>query len=348
MKALWNRLVGEVSARWEQTRIRNAEQRRHENEIKQTVERVVEQVNPRLRAVGSYRKKLFPVVERAREYVEELTLRVPGPIPVDRESWSNQPLVNTLFGSVDRMRWVLSGPAVRRYLKEHPVGGDCYAIIAAFPDVSGRLGVEMVSGIMRKDMRQSVLSFSEHEVAVVGGSEAEVREDLQGVALDLLVSLAVQDILEQESRVAEIEERLRIVKLKLRVADTRAKGTGLLLDEDLDSLKDRETLTARVSELEKDLARESRGMGGLEQYLDRTVELLAHPEAHLGLERETLRLDRMNIVRKETDDRPGREIEFTRVRRGDRLARVIALIRFERSEVLEDAERLKQVERYLG
>ena len=348
MKELWSRLKGMVATHWERIKIRNAEQRRHETEVNQAVERVVEQINPRLRAIGSYRKKLFPVVERAQGYVRELTLRVPGPIPVSRRTWNNEPLVNALFGSVERIRRVLSGPEVRGYLKKFPVGGDCYAIIAAFPNVSGRFGVEMVGDMLRKDVRQTAVSFSDHEVAVVGESEAQVREALEGEALDLLASLAAQDILEQESRIAEIKERLRIVRLKLRVADSRSRGAKLLLDDNPERLGERETLAARVAELEKDLVREKRGLTGLDDYLDRLVELLAHPERHLGLERESVRIDRMNILREEDDERAGREIEFTRVRRGDRLVRVLAIIRFPRSEVMADAERLREVERHLG
>ena len=348
MKELWNQLARVIETQWSRFKVRNADQRRHESEIKQAVERVVDQINPRLRAIGGYRNKLFPVVERARAYAGELCVQVPGPVLVNRRTWSSDPIVNALFGSVERIRWILSGPEVRRYLKQYPLGGDCYAILAAYPNHRRQLGVALVGETLRKDVRQTAVSFSDHEVAVVGESEEEVREALAGEALDLWVGLAAQDILEQESRIAEIEERLRIVRIKLRAADTRSRGARILLDDNADRLGERDRLAARRAELEKDLVRERRGLLTLDDYLDRLVELLAHPEAHLGLERETVRLDRMNIVRKDGDERAGREIEFTRVRRGDQPARVVAIIRFARSEVLEDAERLRAVERYLG
>jgi hypothetical protein len=246
------------------------------------------------------------------------------------------------------MRWILSGPEVRRYLKRHPLGGDCFAIIAAYPDVKRQLGVELVGETLQRDVRQRAVSFRDHEVAVVSAAEEEVRQELARGVFDLLVGIAAQDILEQESRIAEIEERLRIVRLKLKVAEVSAHGAGFLLDDNLDHGKERDTLVARVDELEKDLERERRGVTTLDDYLNRLVELMSHPEAHLGLERVTVCLDRMNILREAGEESGGTEIEFVRGRRGDKLARVISIIRFPRSEVLEDTDMLQEAARYLG
>jgi len=350
MKELWNKVVSRVEAEWSRIRLRNAEQRRHEQEINQAIERIVDQVNPQLRAVNGYRKKLFPVVERAMAYVRELADRVPGPSLVNRQTWSKEPMINALFGSLDRMRWVLTSPQVRRYRKQHPVGGDLYALFAAMPEVRNQFGVELVGETMHKDVRQAVVSFANHEVELVGESEEEVRRALPEEAMELLVSLAlaIQEILEQESRISEVEERLRIVRLKLRVAKTKSRGIGLLLDDNPDQPEETDKLQARVDELEKDLEREKRGLQGLDGYLDRLVEVLGHPEVHFGLEPARVRLDRMNVVREDDDEDAGNEIEFTRGRRGQKLARVIALIRFPRSELLEDGDRLREIERYLG
>jgi hypothetical protein len=348
MKDLWNRLVRQAESKWSRYKIRNAEQRRHEQEVDAAIERIVDQVNPRLRAVGGYRKALFPVVERTLEYVRELTQQVPGPVLVDRKTWSSDPQINALFGSVDRLRRVLSGTEVRRYLKQHPLGGDCYAVFAAMPEIKNQLGVELVGETLQKDVRQTAVSFKNHEVGLVGESEDAVRRALPDEALELLVSLAVQEILEQESRISEFEERLRVVRLKLKVAETKSKGIGLLIEDNPERVKETDAKRARVAELEKDLEREKRGLSSLDDHLDRLVELLRHPEAYFGLERVRVRLDRMNIVREEDDKETGNEIDFARGRRGNKLARVILLIRFPRSEIMEQGERLREIERYLG
>jgi len=348
MKNLWSGLILFIQTLLSRIKGPSPEQRRNQRTVNQAVERMVDEVNPRLRAVGSYRRKLYPVAEHAISHIQGLTEQVPGPILVSSETWSSQPEVNALFGSVKRMRQVLSGPEVRRYLKQHPLGGDLYAVFVAMPDVRRQLGVELVGDTMQRDVRQTAVSFMNQEVALVGECEEEVREALAKDALDLLVGFVLEDILRQESRVSEIEERLRITRLKLRVAATRAQGAGLLLDDNPDQRAGSESLAERVTELEKDLEREKRGLATLDDYLNKLVEQLTHPEAHIGLETVRVRLDRMNIVREGADDATSTEVEFTRGRRGDTPGRVVALIRFPRSELLEAGAGLRDAERYLG
>lgn len=348
MKDLFNRIVLMVEEEFSRLRVRGAERRLHESEIRLACERVVDQVNPRLRAVGGYRKKLFPVVERAVEYAHELARQVPGPLQVNRKAWAEDPMVNALFADVQRLRWVLTGPEVRKYVKEHPAGDDCYAVLAVMPDVRQQLGMELVGDAVQRDVRQTTLSFADHEVALVGESEEEVRRAMGQVALDLLTGLAVQDIVGQEARVAELEERLRIVRIKRRVVDVGSRGAAFILDGSAEHLKQLDALEGRIAELERDLAEAKKGLEGLDDYLERLVARLEHPETHLSLERVRGRLDRMNIVRKDADEGLGAKLELTRARRNGQPARVVTIIRFPRSELLAEGERLREVERYLG
>lgn len=348
MKNLWTRILVFIATVLPWLKGPSPEQRLREQEVNKAIERVVDLINPRLRAVGGYRKKLYPVVDHTTSYIQELASQLPGPVPVNSKTWSREPMVNALFGSLDRMHKVLSGPEVRRYVRQHPVGDELFAFFAAMPEVKRQLGVELVGETMQRDVRQTAVSFTSHEVALVGESEEETRQALEKDVLDLIVSLMAEDILGQESRIWELEERLRVVRLKLKVASTKSHGAGLLLDDNPDRVKEQESLSGRVSELEKDLEREKRGLSGLDDYLDRLVALLTHPERHLALERVSVRLDRMNIVREGGDDSTAPEIDFVRGRRGDKLARVLMLIRFPRSELLEAGSGLREAERYLG
>jgi hypothetical protein len=321
------------------------EARRQEREVQQAVERVVDQVDPRLRAVSRYRKRLFPTVGRALAYAAELAGKVPGPVRVDRRSWGEVPAVNALFGSPERMRWILTGPQVRRYVKDNPLGGDCFAVLAAMPHVEKRLGMELAGETVQREVSQTVMTFSEHEVGLVGEDEREVRENLAAAALDLLVALAIQDLTARESHITELDERLRILRLKRKVEDARSRGAAFILEPSEEHAKEVDALDARIAGLEAELAQARRGMETLDDRLRRFAEQMESPESLLGLEEMQARLDRMNIVRQGGEG--SASLTFTRVRRGDTPARVVSLIRFPRSELLEEAERLAAVERHL-
>jgi hypothetical protein len=348
LNAFLDRLLTTLKDKLALLRKRSAEEKEYAALVNEAVERVVDQVNPRLRAVGGYRKRLYPVVERGLAYTRELAARVPGPVTVDRRSWASDPYVNALFGNVERIRWVVTGPEVRKYVQENPGGGDCYALLAATPEVRNQLGMELAGEQVQRDVRQVTVSFSDHEVGLVAAAEQEVRAALAHLGLEVMVTIAVEDITGREARIGELEERLRVVRLKRKVADAGSRGAALVLGGGASRAQDVGELDARIAELERELAEAKRGYAGLEDHLARLVEVLERPEVHLGLDAVKVRLDRMNIVRVGGDDAATHEIAFTRVRRGDTQARVVTLIRFPRSEMLSDQERLRGVESYLS
>lgn len=341
-----NGLLGFMKDHFSALAVRGAERRRHEREVNLAIERVVDQVNPRLRAVSRYRKRLFPAVEGALQYTKGLAHQVPGPLRLDRRTWAEDPVVNALFGSAERMRWVLTGPDVRRYVREQPLGGDCFAVLAAMPEIKKQLGMELMGEAVQRDVPQTTVSFSNQQVGLVGEGEDQVRRVLADAALDLLVGLATHGVTDQEARITELDDRLRIMRLKRKLADNRSRGAAFILDGSEEHAQEVQSLDARIAELEQQLSETKKGLESLDDHLQRLVDEMESPEKLLGLEAEKVRLDRMNIVR--TGGEAGVELSFSRVRRGDQLARVVTLISFPRSELLEESERLREVERYLA
>jgi len=348
MKDIFTRILRSAGDWFSRSKAKSAAQRLQETEVERAIEQVVDQVNPRLRAVRGYRRSLYPVVEATMAYAESLAELVPGPMTVDQQSWAQNPTVNTLFGSIDRLRRVLTGSEVRKFVKEHSLGGDCFAVLASMPDVRNQLGMELSGETVQRDVRQTTVSFSDHEVGLVGEDEAAVRRQLAVTAREILVGIAIEDILSRESHIVELEDRLRIVRIKSRAVDATARGTAFVTDGNIAHHKQAETLQARIEALELELAEAKKGMEGLDDYLDRLVEQLENPEEHLTLEQVTVRLDRMNIVREGGDDTDSAEIGFHRVHRSGKPARVVHLIRFPRTELLDYEQRLRELERYLG
>lgn len=349
MNSPWNRFVLWLPEAWSRLKVQGAERRLRERGVELAIERIVTQANPALRGLGGYKRKLYPVVERLLAYSEELVAQVPGPITVDPDSWSSDPLVNALFGNVERIRQVVSGPAVRGWVTANPVprGDDLYALLAVMPVERTQLGMELLGDQVQRDVKQTTLSFTDHELHAVGESMPDARRVLAGQLIDLIVSIAIADIVAQEERIAALEQAVRMLKLKRKVVNPRAGAVDLSLSSSGQHLAELERLQARIDETERDLADASRGLGDIEQYLHRLVSLLDHPERHLGLTRMHLWLDRMNIVRDRADP-VASEIQLVRGQRANQLGRVAEFIRFPRRLIKTADERLADVERHLG
>lgn len=347
MKAPWGPLVQWAETRWAGLRARGSERRSHNAAVNLAIERVVEQADPRLRGLMGYRKALFPVVEEGLAYSEELATRLPGPVRLDRAAWSADPLVSALFGDVEALRRVISGPAVRAWAKAHPMEtGDCYGILLAWPQVRNQFGVELEGETLKRDVPQTTLGFANAELVLPGTDLEEVRRNLVQRILDALVAEAVRGLTERETQIAEIEERLRMVRLKRKALSP--VGLDLLQDGSGIQPEEGDALGQRVTELEQELELASAGFRTPGDYLVRLVEALRNPRGRADIRRERVMLDRMNIIRDEAEAEGATEIEFTYGYRGERRGRVLLLVQFPRDEMIQEAELMAAVDRFLA
>lgn len=351
MPGIWDRIGCFIQGQGSRLALSSDRKRLDDAEVQRAIERVVDAANPRLRALPGYRRKLSQAVARSLDYCGELAGRIPGPVTLDRDSWSNDPVVNALFGSYDRMRRSITSPAMRTYLRETALEtGDCYGILLAMPEVRTQLGMELQGEAIQRDVRQTVVSFANHELLLPGGDPDGVREQLKHAALDVLVGIATADIADQEGRITELENRLRVVRIKQKAMSPAGRGIDFLGSDNQTRLAEYEAASKRIRELEKDLAETRMGLATLDDYLERLTGLLMHPESQLDVRLERVRLDRMNIVRQEGEGATegGIELEFARGHRGDRAGRVLLLVRFSRNELIPEQERLAEVERYVN
>ena len=131
------------------------------------IERVVDGTDPRLRAVSHYRRKLWPAVERGIDYVVNFVNVLPPAITADRQGYMSDPRLRALFASPESLREILSfSDGARNYLKQapDPLPMELYAGLGAVRVEKNVLGIEMDGEILRRDVPQIMVNFSDHRV----------------------------------------------------------------------------------------------------------------------------------------------------------------------------------------
>ena len=346
----WLGLARFAREQWARLRVEVARFRLREKAIRRAIERAVDQSNPRMRGINGYRQKLYEPMSRCLDHAERLARRIPGPIRLNRESWAQDPLLNALFSDPGRIRWALSSSDCRDYIgKTAFLSSDCYAVLMALPVFRRQFGMELTGETVQRDIAQTTLSFDNIEVIMPAGNPETVRAKTSQAIMDALVEFATQDIRRQESRIEELEESLRITRIRQKVLSPATHGLEILRDgagtHETESL----IIKRQIRELERELAEAHRGLTTLNDYLDRFAALLMNPETLIAARVERVRLDRMNVVRQERDeDAASAEIEFLRAYHGERAGRMVLMVRFARSAVATDQERIREAERHFG
>lgn len=301
--------------------------------LQEAIERAVYLVEPRLKQSGGYPGRYRAVLGRALRYADQLAAAFPGPVELDREHFVRDPFVHAVFGSQDAIQHTLClSRAMREYQLRPDAGtGDIYALMGMRRNEKRVFGLETEGEMLRRDVAQQTVSFSDHTLSCISASEAETRA---------LVAWSIFDSL--AARVASHMEGLRQEKFTLdkQRDDHMARLRG--------------STGERRAALEQELGILLRGLSDATRRLnlDRMPayfeELLKSPETLVRLERQPRRLDGMGILRAQEDASISNLLDFTDLLGQDRRRWTVTLLHCRHQELPPLSERLEDANRWLA
>ncbi len=318
--------------------------------IRAAVERVVDGVDPRLRAVPHYRRILSRPVEHAVDYLTANVNALPPPTVFDRRRFSEDSRLRALFVGPDHLLEILSfSPAVRGYLQQ--TGGtapkELFAALRMERTEKRVLGMALDGDRVLRDVPQTAVNFHNHRIDFPAHVEQETRRQVQERAFDYLIEVAGQHLASIRARRAQLEHQRRLL-LQAR-GRASAKGWpgvrgaeppvyGVAADPGDD---------ARLRDLEVELEGLRTKVATLGDQLALVARILSEPAKHLRLDRVSLTLDHMNIkvpihARKAADTLTFNDMLIGRNRR-----LTIELIRFASNDLLQPLDLVDGAQRAL-
>ena len=328
-------LIARIKQSLGQRRAARAAARARDEEVRLAIEHVVDEINPKLRAVSNYRKKLRQPVERALAFSKEIVASVPGPVAVNRTAWSSDPMVRAFFTGVEDMRQVLSrNDEVHDYFAgDKSAQQPCYALLNMQRSERTVLGVEGSGDIIKRDVLQTSVSFKDRKVVKPAASEAQLRQELEQRAFEVLVAYALERITAMIADRHSLKEKQLLLDMQLRLAQVKQASLSSLLEdrdagaEDLDALQQQQHTTQAFEQASARLLT-------LDDYIDRITEVLGHPAEHFKARHITMRLSQMNIKRDEQAPGAANDLELTELLLGDEIRRIVLTITFPRDELV--------------
>lgn len=178
-----------------------------DEELRLGIDRAVTVVEPLLKAVSGYERRLAPVVHHALGYCDSIAAEIPGPVAISRAAFAADPVVHALFASADDIQTMLArSQCVREHLVggTQPVTGQCCALLGMRRREKSAYGAALTGDVVHADEPQRLLYFEDHTLAEPAPDLDGARRRLGKAMFDgLLMSFAAY------------------------VADLRAAGKGL-------------------------------------------------------------------------------------------------------------------------
>ena len=317
--------------------------------VGESIERVMA-LHPQLQLARHYRKRLAPALCTSLAYLRGVVDAVPAAREASAAAWALDPYVHAYFAAPDEVAATLSRSAdLRAWFDSNGDLPEAYAVLGMELTERHILGARQEGGNLRRDVPQTTLSFSDHQVRICGRNDADLRSEIVARLLDQLALEGLARTAEDKSRRSALEKERALLRTRLQLLERQGRGIRSVIGGDVaQDLAELERLAAQVDENARNLASLGLREDALDRELEHVRDVFAHPERHLSVSTRRLRLDRMNVVVEGEGAQEGEELAF-RIARMPTLPprmRAFSLIRFARRDLLpaknvfEEAEQL--------
>jgi hypothetical protein len=307
--------------------------------VRATIDKVIETVDPRLKAVSNARERLRPSVVSALEWAQGGIARLPPSFELSEANWSGSPLLRAFFV---RPADVADALARSQDLREFLAGSEAlgsetlYGILAATRVERTVLGSALQNGMLRQDVAQRTVSFRDFRVAGFTRTEAEIRRGLEDFVVEQAVLAALREISGNRERSDQLDAYRQLLQMRLRLFEQGEEGCDPLRDTADRQPADLDRLKSELAANEAELSALRSGNIGFDGVLETVSGALDRVREIVAPQRIALRLNAMNIVvgEEETNAADIELVEFSTLN-PDRPRRVGFFVHFSRFSVPE-------------
>lgn len=324
--------------------------------VRAAIERVVDGADPRLRAVPNYRRKLRDVVVHSLDYVAQQIAALPPALELSRRRFTLDPGVRALFVSPDHLRDVLSSCVDLKQNRSAAVSppsatADLYAMLRMERIEKTALGMDLQGDMIRRDVPQTLVNFSEHRIAFLNASEAETRREMMNRGFDYLIEAALESLAAIRSQKQQLQHQRQLLQKKARVLKAAQPGLEPLLEDRATgkvAAASAATIERQLRDIEAEFNRLQADSATIDHHLENVIATLRQPEKHLRLDRVSITLNHMNVKVSGEAAKTANTLSFNDCLIGSHRRLTVLLVRFSRSELLleqpedffEEAQRL--------
>lgn len=317
--------------------------------IPEAVDLIVETVDPRLKLVPDYQEKLGAGVLRTVAYLRSLVPEPPPPIELSQKTWGADPRVNAFFAAAEDVPRIMGRSKELRAFFDDPANAgiqEAIAMLGMEMREQNVLGVAMEGGMLKHDVAQTTVSFTEHRIVMPAKSLADARFELGRRILQGLTQIALQRIEAIQARQEDLEETRGRLATKLRVLQGRHAGLHSLAEDPDTHRSEIEDLQRKLEQTSAELTDAKLSLSTLDGYIEQVNDVLTHPEQHVKFEVFRLRVNRMGIKVADDSAEPASDLTLGRVSVGE-ITRVVAAVKCARADMPPKEDLLAQAARYL-
>jgi hypothetical protein len=318
--------------------------------IAKVVEEIVDTVEPRIRLVGGYQKRLAAGARHTLDYLRSLRNGLPEDVvTLARTEWGRDARVNAFFATGDDVPALLGRSRdLRALFKGVGAGaGEAFALLAMKLEERRILAPKLVGDQLHQEVPQTAVGFQGHRLFAPALTLPDTRIEVGRRLFVRLAQVALRRIVEADERATDLNQRKAYLGTRLRLLNLAKDGLGGIVD-------DPATIDQQIREVERDMKATvdeyievKSGIATMDTTIDRVNDVLDNPEKHIRLLHTPLRVNRLGIkLEPGEEDATANDITLHELDFGD-LRVAIAMVRCLRAELPPEEDLVAKAERYL-
>lgn len=310
------------------------------NVLNEAIECVIDGIEPKLRYFPGYKKILNNGVANSLAYISNLVDTIPEPIFISKKTFFTDPQIKAYFVTIADIQDIFSSNTELRSFFEAPENcnlDEACALLCMNETEKTVLGMEQHGDIIQRDVIQTALNFSEHKILSPATCEAEVRKGIKQCIFDALITHALQQIIELKQQKQGLETQRSILNARLKTRQSQGGGLSKLLTSATETELS-VNIEQQIAEMEKKLQKLPTSWDAPRFYMEIVKDILTHPENFIRIKAKSFNITKMGIVTSENSSQSVNTIHFNEILIANVLERVVAIVRYPRSEMLSRKE----------
>lgn len=261
-------------------------------DVETGIERLVQIIDPRLKALSKLENKLAPAIEQGLAFCKEIVNKLPGPLDAGPESWQEAAQLKALFARSDELQQIFSRQAeIQEFVAEHPGCEYLYLLLGARLEEKQGFGIALNGETLQHDIAVTTLNFSHHRLYIPQDSESRFHHALTWSLFDQLAMELLKDLTQMKEQRAALQEEIAL--LKTHLSQLQRQGLGEVFSSE-DNTNPTIRLSTQLKEREAALSNAHRQLLTLDDALDWIVERLSKPDDLIDIDHLHYRINSVN------------------------------------------------------
>ena len=283
-----------------------------ETMVRRATEKAIALTNPRLSVLSSCHARLAPAVSTTIRYLRAMVDALPAAKAVSPTAWSSDPALRAFFVAPSDIPAALGrSDNLRTLFDKYPLVDEACVLLGMALNERRGLGIALHGEIVRRDVVQTSVGFSDHRAHICAQDDSELRRLVGVQAFEYLLAQALSEIGEDRLERQELEGNRALIRARLRLLRRQGPGLGSMFGAAPGDASEQAELQAKLLENERQLEVIGDSQSALEMELECLKEVLAHPARYLRVEQKRLRMNTMNVLVEEGSADRAAEVDFS-------------------------------------